>query len=217
LILKLTAGPSSSFVSRSSSHSYLFSNITNHLCSIISGGITTFGPLIISAFGYDKFTTILFNTPFGAVQFVAILGSGIIATKIKKKGPVIIGLCIPAIVGCVMLLRVDRSKTGILLFGFYMVRDILASASYNISPILTFEPNSSPFTPLLRPWYSPGPRKIRLVTPRESVPQQLCSWGYAQEMYAIYFTVRPCEFPANDEFHRSLAHNSINPPMRQNT
>jgi MFS family permease len=89
--------------------------------SIPSGGITTFGPLIISAFGYDKFTTILFNTPFGAVQFIAIITSGIIATKIKKKGPVIIGLCIPAIIGCVMLLRVDRSQTGVLLFGFYLL------------------------------------------------------------------------------------------------
>jgi uncharacterized protein (UPF0254 family) len=71
----------------------------------------------------------LFNTPFGAVQFAAILGSGVIATKIKKKGPVIIGLCIPAIVGCVTLLKVDRSKTGILLFGFYLVRALLTTAT----------------------------------------------------------------------------------------
>jgi hypothetical protein len=41
-------------------------------------------------------------------------------------------LCIPAIVGCVMLLKVDRSKTGILLFGFYLVRALFAAASHAV-------------------------------------------------------------------------------------
>lgn len=31
--------------------------------SIPSGGISTFGPLIVEAFGFDSFTTILFNMP----------------------------------------------------------------------------------------------------------------------------------------------------------
>jgi hypothetical protein len=89
--------------------------------SIPSSGITTFGPLIINAFGYDQFTTILFNLRFGALQFIAVIASGMISTSIKMRGPVIIGLSIPAIVGCVMLLRVDRSDTGLLLFGYYLV------------------------------------------------------------------------------------------------
>ena len=42
--------------------------------SVPSGGISTFGPLIIESFGFDKFTTILFNIPFGAVQMIATLG-----------------------------------------------------------------------------------------------------------------------------------------------
>lgn len=36
--------------------------------SIASGGISTFGSLIVKSFGYDSFTTILFNIPFGAIR-----------------------------------------------------------------------------------------------------------------------------------------------------
>ncbi|UKZ72505.1 hypothetical protein TrVFT333_000135 [Trichoderma virens FT-333] len=42
--------------------------------SIPSGGISTFGPLIIQSFGFSSFTTILFNIPFGAVQMISTLG-----------------------------------------------------------------------------------------------------------------------------------------------
>lgn len=36
--------------------------------SIASGGISTFGSLIVKSFGFDSFTTILFNIPFGAIR-----------------------------------------------------------------------------------------------------------------------------------------------------
>ncbi|KAH9208276.1 hypothetical protein DL95DRAFT_414896 [Leptodontidium sp. 2 PMI_412] len=39
-----------------------------------SGGITTFGPQIISPFVFDKFKTILLNMPFGAMQMIATMG-----------------------------------------------------------------------------------------------------------------------------------------------
>lgn len=35
---------------------------------ISSGGITTFGSLIVKSFGYSSFETILFNIPFGALR-----------------------------------------------------------------------------------------------------------------------------------------------------
>jgi hypothetical protein len=40
--------------------------------SVPSGGVSTFGPLIVQSFGYNRFETILFNIPFGAVQLVAV-------------------------------------------------------------------------------------------------------------------------------------------------
>ena len=92
--------------------------------SLPSGGISTFGPLIIEAFGFDEFKTILFNIPFGAVQLIATLGGAWLATVLKMKGPVLILLCLPSIAGCVMLLRIarDAAHRGPLLAGYYIVR-----------------------------------------------------------------------------------------------
>ncbi|KAI8223617.1 putative transporter [Colletotrichum sp. SAR 10_99] len=91
--------------------------------SIPSGGISTFGPLIVKSFGFDSFQTILFNIPFGAVQLVSTVGGSWIATKIHKKGPVIAGLCVPPIVGCVMLMVLPNSasKRAARLVGYYLI------------------------------------------------------------------------------------------------
>jgi dipeptide/tripeptide permease len=90
---------------------------------IPSGGISTFGPLIVQAFGYDKFHAILFNIPFGAVQMVATLGGAWLATTLKKKSPVLILLCIPPIIGIIILLIVEHTKEhrASLLVGYYLI------------------------------------------------------------------------------------------------
>ncbi|KAK8038098.1 hypothetical protein PG994_014865 [Apiospora phragmitis] len=91
--------------------------------AIPSGGISTFGPLIIQTFGFDQFQTILFNIPFGAVQIVSTLGGAYLAQKWKRKGPVIALLCLPPVVGCVMLLVLphEASKQAPLLVGYYLI------------------------------------------------------------------------------------------------
>jgi len=89
--------------------------------SIPSGGIGTFGPLIVQSFGFDKFKTILFNLPFGVVNIIAILGGGWLATHIKSKGIVIAILALPCILGAAMLLGLKRGpgSKGPLLFAYY--------------------------------------------------------------------------------------------------
>ncbi|KAF2637592.1 allantoate permease-like protein [Massarina eburnea CBS 473.64] len=101
--------------------------------SIPSGGITTFGPLIIQSFGFGKFATILFNMPFGAVQIIATLGGAWLATHFKKKSPVLLLLCIPPIIGIIILMAVGREKDkkGVLLLGYY-----LTSFYPGISPLI---------------------------------------------------------------------------------
>ncbi|EFY88872.1 hypothetical protein J3458_016492 [Metarhizium acridum] len=93
------------------------------IISIPSGGVSTFGPLIIQAFGFDKFTTILFNIPFGAVQMIATLGGAWLADRIKMKSPVLLLLCLPPIAGCAILLAVGRAESdrAVLLTGYYLV------------------------------------------------------------------------------------------------
>ncbi|KAL3462682.1 major facilitator superfamily domain-containing protein [Aspergillus heterothallicus] len=89
--------------------------------SIPSGGISTFGSLIITSFGYENFDAILFNLPFGAIQIVVILGGGWLATKFKTKGIVIAGIATIAAVGTIIMLTVPREQKGVLLFGYYLV------------------------------------------------------------------------------------------------
>ncbi|EPS27703.1 hypothetical protein PDE_02647 [Penicillium oxalicum 114-2] len=91
--------------------------------SIPSGGISTFGPLIVKSFGFNPLNTILLNVPFGAVQLIATMGGAWLATHWKMKGPVLTLLCLPPIAGCVMLLRIthDASHRGPLLVGYYLI------------------------------------------------------------------------------------------------
>lgn len=104
---------------------------------IPSGGISTFGPLIIKSFGFDSFQTILFNIPFGFVQLVATVGGSWIATKIHKKGPVIAGLCIPPIAGCVMLMVLPTSgQQAARLVGYYLI-SVYPGISEPSQPALT--------------------------------------------------------------------------------
>lgn len=100
--------------------------------SIPSGGISTFGSLIIRDFGYSAFTAILFNIPFGIVQIFAIIGSAAVATKWQRKGFVISIAALLPITGTVILLTVPRSLKGVLLFGYY-----LASNAWEAQEALT--------------------------------------------------------------------------------
>ena len=57
--------------------------------SIPSGGISTYGPLLVKAFGFGDFAAILFNMPFGAVQLIATIGGALAATHWKMKSPIL--------------------------------------------------------------------------------------------------------------------------------
>ncbi|EFQ26951.1 major facilitator superfamily transporter [Colletotrichum graminicola] len=94
--------------------------------SIASGGISTFGNLIVKSFGYSSFQTILFNIPFGVIQIIAIMGSGWIATRTQRKGLVIAGIAIIPAIGTVIMLTVPRQHKGVLLFGYYLVSALAA-------------------------------------------------------------------------------------------
>ncbi|KAK4120686.1 MFS general substrate transporter [Parathielavia appendiculata] len=88
----------------------------------ISGGISTFGSLIVKDFGYTNFDAILFNIPFGAIQFFMIIGSAWAATHWQRKGLTIAAVSVLPIVGTLLMLTVPRTGTnkGVLLFGYYL-------------------------------------------------------------------------------------------------
>lgn len=104
--------------------------------SIPSGGIAAFGPLIIGAFGFDNFTAILMNIPFGAIQLTTTLGAALLAQRIKKKGPVIALLCAPPALGCVVLMATphDSLHQVRLLTGYYLLAFFPGISKFLILP-----------------------------------------------------------------------------------
>ncbi|KAM7215951.1 14b28d54-7c27-47ee-85cc-5d2f8fd2a3d5 [Rhypophila decipiens] len=96
--------------------------------SIASGGVGTFGNLIVRDFGYSPFETILFNIPFGVIQVLVIVGSGWLATRIQRKGIVIAGVSVLPCIGTILMLAVPRTpgNKGVLLFGYYLVSCLAA-------------------------------------------------------------------------------------------
>ena len=91
------------------------------LNSIASGGISTFGSLIVKSFGFTSFQSILFNIPFGVIQVLAILITGWLATLTQRKGLVIAGVSVLPTIGTILMLTVPRKQKGVLLFGYYLV------------------------------------------------------------------------------------------------
>ncbi|KAI8624779.1 MFS general substrate transporter [Xylariaceae sp. FL1651] len=91
--------------------------------SIASGGIGTFGNLIVQDFGFTNFNAILFNIPFGVIQFVSTVGSAALATKLRRKGLVLTCVSLLPIIGTILMLTVPRNGNtkGALLFGYYLV------------------------------------------------------------------------------------------------
>ncbi|KAI1145969.1 MFS general substrate transporter [Nemania diffusa] len=91
--------------------------------SIASGGIGTFGNLIVKDFGYTNFNAILFNIPFGVIQVASIIGSAALATKLRRKGLVTALISLLPITGTIIMITVPRNghTKGVLLFGYYLV------------------------------------------------------------------------------------------------
>lgn len=103
--------------------SVLFHSVSDILNRVPSGGVSTFGPLIVQSFGFDSFSTILFNAPFGIVQLVSTVGGAFVAMKYHKKGPVIAVLSIAPIIGCAVLLATPHNPEhrASLLGGYYPI------------------------------------------------------------------------------------------------
>ncbi|KAK8029297.1 hypothetical protein PG991_006353 [Apiospora marii] len=93
----------------------------------------TFGPIILSGLGYDKYRTSLLNIPFGAIQWVVIMVSSIAAQRFRVKSVVLVLLTLPPIAGTVMLYVLPRAaaQRDPLLVGYYLL-----AIMYGVNPII---------------------------------------------------------------------------------
>lgn len=100
--------------------------------SVPSNGISTFGPLIIESFVSNPFQTMLFNVPVGVSHIIVVTGSAYLAMRWKAKAYVIVGLCIPPLVGFGILLMFphDVHHRAILLLGYFCLSAYTGISEY---------------------------------------------------------------------------------------
>ncbi|KAK0732276.1 major facilitator superfamily domain-containing protein [Lasiosphaeris hirsuta] len=98
----------------------------------------TFGPLILSGLGFDKYATALLNTPFGALQYAAILVVAWAAARARSKAVPLLALLAPVLAGLVLLYRLPRGAvhTPGLLAGYYLLAFIFGGNTLIVSWIL---------------------------------------------------------------------------------
>lgn len=98
----------------------------------------TFGPLILKRLGYDNYTTLLLNMPFGALQYIVILGVSWLAVKFHWKSLTLGSSLVPVIIGLVILfvLPQQSTNTAVLLIGYHLFSFILGCNSLILSWIM---------------------------------------------------------------------------------
>lgn len=98
----------------------------------------TFGPLILSGFGFDQYATTLLNIPFGVVQFGVILLTAWAAARSGRKSLTLVLMLLPILAGLITLyiLPRDRSHLPRLLMGYYFLAFIFGCNTLIASWIL---------------------------------------------------------------------------------
>lgn len=98
----------------------------------------TFGPLIHTRLGYDIYTTLLLNIPFGALQYVVVLGVSWLAMKFRWKSLTLGSSLVPVITGLVILfvLPQDSTNTAVQLIGYHLFSFIFGCNSLILSWII---------------------------------------------------------------------------------
>jgi hypothetical protein len=85
--------------------------------------LVQFGGLLVKGLGFDNYKTSLLNMPFGAVQLLVIVLLAWIATRFKFKGVPLAAICVPVLVGCIILVTSGRAKSDAAknLVGYYLL------------------------------------------------------------------------------------------------
>lgn len=116
---------------------YLFAAMT--LAIILGAQVSfTFGPLILSSFGFDRYRTTLLNIPFGALQYIVILTTAWVTARTRWKSPTLAVLLTIVLVGLVLLYTLPRDEAHLpgLLVGYYSLAFVFGCINLIVSWIL---------------------------------------------------------------------------------
>ncbi|KAI3394321.1 hypothetical protein diail_2915 [Diaporthe ilicicola] len=106
--------------------------------SLGSQVLYTFGPMVLNRLGYDKYTTLLLNIPFGTLQYIIVLGASWLAMKFRWKSLTLGSTLVPVITGLVILFALprDSSNTAVLLIGYHLLSFIFGCNTLILSWLL---------------------------------------------------------------------------------
>lgn len=85
-----------------------------------AGGITNFFSLLITSFGYTSEQSLLYGTPAGAVEIIALVGCGYFGDKLGSRLLVSTSGLIAAIIGVALIIALPESMNVGRLIGYYL-------------------------------------------------------------------------------------------------
>ncbi|KAF2744144.1 putative MFS transporter [Sporormia fimetaria CBS 119925] len=94
-----------------------------------------FGPLIIKGFGFDSYTTLLLNIPYGAMTVFVVVLACWVANYLRLKGGILAAFMIFPVTGCGMLYGLSREANmrPALLVAYYITSFLFAGNPILIS------------------------------------------------------------------------------------
>ncbi|SCU79366.1 LADA_0B00188g1_1 [Lachancea dasiensis] len=91
------------------------------LTMITNGTVSNFTGVIISSFGYSNEKATIFQIPSGAVSIIATLACCYLAGHVGQRCYIMGAVCVPSIVGAILLLALDQNHRVGKLFGVYLL------------------------------------------------------------------------------------------------
>lgn len=105
------------------------------LTNVPSGGVASFGNIVIKGFGFSSLNTTLLQMPLGVVQGLTILVSGAFCSRFANgRAIVMVVTQIPALIGAVLLYKLPTSSKGGRLAAYYIIQthSIISIMSWSI-------------------------------------------------------------------------------------
>jgi hypothetical protein len=114
------------------------------LSAIPSGGVASFGNIVIAQFGFSALRTTLLTIPLGAVQTVSLLASGWLNSRFKNIRCIVASVTqIPPLIGAVLLTTLPQHNHVGRLIAYYIIQTHTVT---NVMMYSVFSGNTSGFT-----------------------------------------------------------------------
>ncbi|SCU91197.1 LAMI_0E05072g1_1 [Lachancea mirantina] len=91
------------------------------LTMITNGAVSTFTSVIISTFGFSNERATLIQMPSGAVSILATIACSYLAGYIGERAVIMACVCLPSVLGAILLITLGHSQKVGKLFGVYLL------------------------------------------------------------------------------------------------